>query len=201
MRDYLIYGLLLFIVLILSCFEPLSSHWLMYDRELIESGQVWRLFSAHFVHLSTTHMLGNAMGVVLFGYISGKYLNNLLGFMLVIWCVCVVGLGLYGYAGYLQRYVGLSGVLHGLLLVAPFVSQYYSTRIASIFLVIVLVKVIWEQTPFYDDMALVGAIGGRVEANAHLLGVIAGLVFLSGYFIVCYMTKAQRMREELEIEK
>ena len=189
MRDYLIYFLLLLAVLFLSWFEPISSHWLMYDRELIEAGQVWRLFTAHFVHLSTTHMLGNALGLILLGYIAAKYLNNLLGMALLVWCVVVVGLGLYWYADYLQRYVGLSGVLHGLLLVAPFVSRYYSGRIASAFLIIILLKVIWEQSPYYDDMALVGTIGGRVEANAHLMGVIAGLTFLMGYCAVYLKAK------------
>jgi len=155
----------------------------MYDRELIVTGQFWRLFSAHFVHLSLTHMLGNAMGLVLLAYIAGKFLNNLLGVILLLWCVSVVGVGLYFYADYLQRYVGLSGVLHGLLLVAPFISGYYSRRIAFSFLTIIIAKVIWEQSPWYDDMALIGAIGGRVEANAHLLGVIAGMAFLMIYYV------------------
>ncbi len=182
MRDYTFYIVLLISILVLSFIEPLSSHWLMYDRELITSGQFWRLFSAHFVHLSLTHMLGNAMGLVLLAYIAGKFLNNFLGVVLLLWCVSVVGIGLYFYAEYLQRYVGLSGVLHGLLLAAPFISGYYSRRIAFSFLIIIITKVIWEQSPLYDDMALIGAIGGRVEANAHLLGVIAGMVFLIIYY-------------------
>jgi rhomboid family GlyGly-CTERM serine protease len=155
----------------------------MFDREAIASGQVWRLFSAHFVHLSPTHTLGNAMGLVLFAYIAGRFLNNVLGLVLLIWCVLFVGVGLYVYADYLQRYVGLSGVLHGLLLVSPFVSGFYSRRIAWCFFAVILAKVFWEQSSFYDDMALVGAIGGRVEANAHLLGVIAGLLFLAAYYL------------------
>ncbi len=182
MRDYSLYIILLISILILSFIEPLSSHWLMYDRELIASGEFWRLFSAHFVHLSLAHMLGNSMGLVLLAYIAGKFLNNLLGVILLIWCVSAVGIGLYFYADYLQRYVGLSGVLHGLLIVAPFISGYYSRRIAFSFLTIIIAKVVWEQSPLYDDMALVGAIGGRVEANAHLLGVIAGIVFLVIYY-------------------
>ncbi len=186
MRDYLLYIALLLSLLILSCLEPVSSQWLMYDRELITSGQIWRLFSAHFVHLSLPHMAGNAMGLVLLGYIAGKFLNNMLGIILLLWCISVVGTGLYFYADYLQRYVGLSGVLHGLLMVAPFVSGYYSRKVAFSFLIIIVVKVVWEQSPWYDDMALLGTIGGRVEANAHLLGVVAGAIFLLVYCAVRY---------------
>jgi membrane associated rhomboid family serine protease len=99
----------------------------------------------------------------------------------------VVGIGLYGYADYLDYYVGLSGVLHGLLLVAPFVSPFYSRVIAGCFLLVIVSKVVWEQSSWYDDMAMAGMIGGRVEANAHLLGVIAGLIFLLVYYVHAYL--------------
>lgn len=194
MRDYLLYIFLLATIVLLALAEPLSSQWLMFDRDAINEGQIWRLFSAHFVHLSPAHLLGNALGVVLLAYIAGRSLNNILGTLLLVWCVLVVGLGLYGYANYLQRYVGLSGVLHGLLLVAPFISTFYSRRIAICFLVVIVAKVAWEQSPFYDDMAMAGMIGGRVEANSHLLGVVAGLVFLlvyyGQYYLKCYLKRS-----------
>ena len=183
MRDYLLYIFLLVTIVVFALAEPVSSHWLMFDRDAINNGQVWRLFSAHFVHLSMPHLLGNAMGVALLAYIAGRSLNNLVGISLLIWCVLVVGVGLYGYADYLQRYVGLSGVLHGLLLVAPFISPFYSRRMAMCFLLVIVSKVIWEQSSFYDDMAMAGLIGGRVEANAHMLGVLAGLFFLLMYYV------------------
>lgn len=186
MRDYVLYLFLLVTIVLLMLAEPVSSQWLMFDRSAINDGQLWRLFSAHFVHLSPMHLLGNAMGVILLGYIAGRSLNNALGVTLLIWCLLVVGGGLYVFADYLERYVGLSGVLHGLILVAPFVSPFYSRRIAASFLVLVVAKVLWEQSSFYDDMAMVGMIGGRVEANAHLLGTIAGLLFLLAYYLMRY---------------
>jgi rhomboid family GlyGly-CTERM serine protease len=187
MRDYLLYICLLATVVLLAIAEPISSHWLMFDRDAINEGQIWRLFSGHFVHLSMSHLLGNALGIVLLAYIAGRSLNNLVGILLLAWCVVVVGIGLYGYADYLDYYVGLSGVLHGLLLVAPFVSPFYSRAIAGCFLLVIVSKVVWEQSSWYDDMAMAGMIGGRVEVNAHLLGVIAGLVFLLVYYVHTYL--------------
>jgi rhomboid family GlyGly-CTERM serine protease len=187
MRDYLLYICLLATVVLLAIAEPISSHWLMFDRDAINEGQIWRLFSGHFVHLSMSHLLGNALGIVLLAYIAGRSLNNLVGILLLAWCVVVVGIGLYGYADYLDYYVGLSGVLHGLLLVAPFVSPFYSRVIAGCFLLVIVSKVVWEQSSWYDDMAMAGMIGGRVEANAHLLGVIAGLIFLLVYYVHAYL--------------
>jgi rhomboid family GlyGly-CTERM serine protease len=189
MRGYLLYIFLLATIVLLALAEPISSQWLMFDRDAIDEGQIWRLFSAHFVHLSAAHLLGNALGVVLLAYIAGRSLNNLIGILLLVWCLLVVGIGLYEYAGYLEYYVGLSGVLHGLLLVAPFVSTAYSRRIAVCFLLVIVSKVAWEQSSFYDDMSMVGLIGGRVEANAHLLGVIAGLLFLLAYYVYSYYLK------------
>lgn len=183
MRDYVLYLFLLATIFLLMLAEPVSSQWLMFDRGAIDEGQWWRLLTAHFVHLSPMHLFGNAMGVILLGYIAGRSLSNALGFALLCWCLLVVGGGLYIFADYLERYVGLSGVLHGLILVAPFVSPFYSRRIAFSFLVLVVAKVLWEQSSFYDDMSMVGMIGGRVEANAHLLGAIAGLVFLLAYYL------------------
>ncbi|MBL4799868.1 MAG: rhombosortase [Oleispira sp.] len=155
----------------------------MFDRELINDGEVWRLFSAHFVHLSPTHMFGNLLAVCLVGYIAAGSLNNASGILLLLWCILVVGLGLYFFADHLHRYVGLSGVLHGLLLVAPFVSAFYSRKIALCFLLVIVGKVIWEQSGLYDDMALVETIGGRVETRAHLFGLLAGLVYLGGWLL------------------
>jgi hypothetical protein len=34
---------------------------------------------------------------------------------------------------------------------------------------------------------MLGMIGGRVEANAHLFGVLAGLVFLLSYYLYRYL--------------
>lgn len=201
MRKYLIYLVLFSLLALLALLEPVSSDWLMYDRQLIEAGQVWRLFTAHLVHLSLPHLAGNMMGVILLAYIAGQYMNNALGLGVLFWCFLVVGLGLYLFADYLQRYVGLSGVLHGLLLVAPFISRHYSQRIALLFLVIILIKVGWEQSPFYDDMALHSTIGGRVEANAHLLGVLAGVLFLVGYYGWRYFFSGWKKREPNKSEK
>ena len=197
MRNYSLYLAIFCLVLLLAVFEPASSAYLMFDRQLINSGEIWRLFSAHFVHLSTTHMLGNLLAVCLLAYIAGEYLNNLHGISLLFWCVLVVGLGLYFFADHLHRYVGLSGVLHGLLLVAPFVSKFYSRRIAFCFLVVILTKVGWEQSNFYDDMAMAETIGGRVETRAHLLGALAGLVYL-----LLWALKTQlQVKKEIGIEK
>lgn len=191
MRNYWLYLGIFSLVLLLALFEPASSVYLMFDRQLINSGEIRRLFSSHFVHLSNAHMLGNLLAVVLLGYIAGEALNNLSGIVLLVWCVVVVGLGLFYFADHLNRYVGLSGVLHGLLLVAPFVSPFYSRKVAVCFLGVIVAKVGWEQSGFYDDMALAETIGGRVETRAHLFGMLAGFVYLLWWVLT------ERLRQQV----
>ncbi|WP_420590375.1 rhombosortase [Bacterioplanoides sp.] len=180
-QSYALYLIVILLMLGLGLGQPYSSHWLQFDRMQIDAGQWWRVFSANWVHLSTNHLLGNALGMMLFAYVAGRYLNNRVGVLLLFWCCLWVGTGLYFYADYLQRYVGMSGALHGLLLVAPFISNHYSQRMAWLFAIVIIAKTIWEQLPWYDDMAMQGYIGGRVETNSHLLGTISGILFLMIY--------------------
>lgn len=180
-QSYGLYLVIILIMLSLAVAQPYASQWLQFDRSHIDAGQWWRVFSASWVHLSINHLLGNSLGVLLLAYIAGQYLNNRLGVCLLFWCCMWVGVGLYVYADYLQRYVGMSGALHGLLLVAPFISDHYSRRMAWLFAVAIIAKTIWEQLPWYDDMAMHEYIGGRVETNSHLLGTLSGIVFLLVY--------------------
>lgn len=179
-RRYRLYLVVMSLMLVAQLLQPYSSQWLQFDRQLIDAGEWWRLLTANWVHLSGNHFIGNLLGMALFAYVAATDLNNRTGLLLILWCTLFVGTGLYFYADYLQRYVGMSGALHGLLLVAPFVSRHYSRNIALAFAVVIVGKTLWEQLPWYDDMALKGYIGGRVETNSHLMGTIAGLLFLSG---------------------
>ena len=174
-RTFLFLALL---VLALAALEPASGNWLRFDREAIAAGEVWRLLTAHWVHLSWPHALGNLGGLLLLAYICGEQLNRAYMLQYLLFSMLFVGGGLYWLAPDLLYYVGLSGVLHGLILVGIFRSPFYSRRIAWLFLLIIAGKVIWEQTPWYDDNALQGVIGGRVETRAHLLGTLSAVLWL-----------------------
>ena len=175
MKDYWVYAVMILVILITTVLSQDAVPLLRFDRELIAQGEWWRLWTASWVHLSPQHALGNGLGVLLLGYISGASLSNRLGLLVLFWTVMLVGIGLYWFAPDLQRYVGLSGALHGLLLLAPFVSPFYRLRVALIFAVVITVKVIWEQSGHYDDLFMSDWIQGRVEARSHLWGLIAGI--------------------------
>jgi rhomboid family GlyGly-CTERM serine protease len=175
---YWLISILFGVVLMLSALQPLASDWLAFDRAALDGGQVWRIMTAHLVHLSITHTLGNTGGLALLAFIVRCDVAEENLAWLFLWCALVVGSGLYLIAPDLQRYVGLSGVLHGVLLVAPFLTPAYGRVPSLLFAAVIVGKVLWEQTPFYNDQALMEVIGGRVETRAHLLGVVAGGIWL-----------------------
>ncbi len=192
LKNYSIYIIILTIIAITASLEPLSSQVLQFDRSLIEQGQVWRLFTANWVHASVNHSFLNALGIVLLAYFAGAELNNRLGFFLVIFATCFVGMGLYLWVEDLEYYVGLSGAEHGFLIVAPFASKYYSRRIAIFIALVVWGKIIWEQTPFYNDMAEFELIGARVETHAHLLGAVAGSIYLAVWLYIKHLSRSKK---------
>lgn len=166
---------------------------LMFDRQQIAQGEWWRLYTGQLVHLSTAHALGNSAGLALASYLliaSGNPKESpskkspspnataLQAVSLTLLCSTSVGFGLYGGAPDLERYVGFSGLLHGLLIAAPFIGASMDTRAALIFSAAVTLKVIFEQTAWYDDMSLAGYVGGRVETRSHLFGMMGGWVWL-----------------------
>lgn len=175
--DRSIYGLFLFLLLLCLMLQWLDfGQRLQYDREAIQQGELWLLITGHLIHLNWPHfwmnMAGLLLGAVFFGsYYSLKYWSGLILFS-TIFC----SLALYLLNPELLFYVGMSGVLHGLL-VAGAIQEYRHYRNSGIILMLLLVaKLLWEQLsgalPGSSSMA-----GGHVVVDAHLYGAIAGLLF------------------------
>lgn len=155
-----------------------------FDRQAISSGEYWRLVTSHVTHLSFAHLTLNLLALALSAYVADP--KHSVGYLLALWGWLMVftGVGLYFYASDLNYYVGLSGALHGALLAAIVPSPYYSRFIRILVVLVISGKVIWEQTSFYNDMGNAELIGGRTEARAHMLGAIAGLIWIAGWGVL-----------------
>jgi rhomboid family GlyGly-CTERM serine protease len=155
--------------------RPATLAWLRFESQMIRDGQIWRLVSAHLVHLSWRHCLMNAIALLA---ICGLYAPVLTPTRLAWWTTasaCSVGLGLLWFDPELGWYVGLSGVLHGLLFAGALHDVLSRRAVAAGVLVLaaVGVKLIWEQIwgPLPGSEA---ASGGKVIVNAHLYGAVGG---------------------------
>jgi len=169
----------LWLVLIGLCFTiqlfQLEAYF-RFDRQLIEQWQLWRIITGHITHLNWSHLLLNMAGLSMVAVFFGQYQANRywLSALLVIALLCSAGLLL---DMQLDRYVGLSGVLHGLFIIGAYWEFKRYKASGAVLLLLIVGKLLWEQAygalPGSESMT-----GGRVAVNAHLYGAIAGGLFL-----------------------
>ncbi|HEY5807470.1 MAG TPA: rhombosortase, partial [Povalibacter sp.] len=88
---------------------------LRYERTAVFQGEVWRLITGHLVHGTLAHLLLNVAGA---GLIAGLFPRDytLRQWLIVLLAsIAAIDAGFVLFEPQLQWYVGLSGVLHGLL--------------------------------------------------------------------------------------
>jgi rhomboid family GlyGly-CTERM serine protease len=152
---------------------------LRYERELIAQGEWWRLVTGHIVHLGWQHLALNVMGLALMwalflpDYGWRAWLWILLGSMIAI------DAGFFFIERDVRWYVGLSGVLHGVMAAGTLAYARRREPGAWILLPFLVGKLIYEQLvgtmPYSLDSA-----GGPVVVDAHLYGALgAALVVLA----------------------
>jgi rhomboid family GlyGly-CTERM serine protease len=145
---------------------------LRYDRAAVEAGQVWRLLTCHLVHLGPRHLAGNLLALAAVWTVFQRELARG-GARITLITAAGVGLGLHWLQPDLARYVGLSGVWHGLL--AAGAAAAWSERRAVTLAVAALLgaKLLYEQWagPLPGAEAMVG---GTIAVAAHLYGAASG---------------------------
>ncbi len=164
---------LVLVALIAAAWPPLTQA-LMYDRALVAQGELWRLVTASLVHLTWGHTVLNLSGLLLVWLLFGPALGQRA--WLLTWLTSAVLLGglLFFLHPEVQRYVGLSGVLHGLFVSGALASLPRDRRWAFVLLLAVAAKLVYEQLlgPLPGSEA---SAGGPVLVEAHLYGALGGI--------------------------
>ncbi|MDF2447077.1 MAG: rhombosortase [Moraxellaceae bacterium] len=153
---------------------PGAGEALRYQRQAIGGGELWRLFSGHFVHLNLAHALLNGAGTLMLGVIFYREISLRQWWMVVLSAPLAISLGLWLRDSPMFSYAGFSGVLHALLYFGVLRMVRSAPWLAGVVLVLLAGRQIWEQTAAYDPDYLRGLIGGRVMPDAHLFGALAG---------------------------
>lgn len=100
-------------VLALICaIDPRAHDWLEYDRDALGHGEIWRLATAHLVHLSAAHAALDIIALLLVGWIFGPYLRTRELVGLIVVAMVVIDASLWCLHPEVDRYAGLSGLLH-----------------------------------------------------------------------------------------
>lgn len=163
-----------------------SLHWaglgeaLAFQRESITQGQWWRLYTGHFTHFTTYHLVMNCAGVMVISYLFLWRLS--LAALLLHWILVplMVGLFLYFFSSGLDEYRGFSGVFYSLLMTGLIISRHADALLAWGGMLLLVGKTAYEQLPIFDDQYLLEQIGAAVAADAHLYGILAALLMSFG---------------------
>ena len=152
-----------------------GREWLRFERGAIASGEIWRLLTGHLVHLGVSHYVLNAAGLVLVWFLVGREFARSHWLWIMAGSVAAIDLGLWILSPELQWYVGLSGLLHGML-AAGIVAGWPERRAEALILsVVVAGKLAFEQRvgplPGSESTS-----GGAVIVDAHLYGVIGAVL-------------------------
>jgi len=170
---WLLPGIVLIAAVALLLAGETGRDWLRFDRDAIGSGQIWRLLTGHFVHLGWPHFALNGAGLALVWYLVGEVFDGLRWILIAAVSILAMDVGLWIFDPELVWYVGLSGLLHGIL-AAGLVARLRKPGKETIVLMILLVaKLLWEQVsgPLPGSE---GTAGGMVVVDSHLFGAIGG---------------------------
>jgi rhomboid family GlyGly-CTERM serine protease len=144
---------------------------LRYDRAALGAGELWRLLTAHGVHLNLRHALVNALGLALLWTLFARDYSARQWLLIVLAAILAIDAGLWLLDKTVEWYVGSSGVLHGVMAAGTVAQLRRGRREGWILALILAGKLLYEQVagplPFSGSAAVV--------VDAHLYGVVGAL--------------------------
>lgn len=175
LRSSVPYLVCLLLMTLLFLLPDYLGNLLEYQRTDISQWQLWRLLTAHLLHINHWHLLMNAAALLLAVSLHGTYSRYLPFWWQFTFSALFISLAIYWFSPHMQHYVGLSGVLHALLTWGACVDIQQKQRTGWLLLAGLLIKVSYEQWQG-PDPELEKLINASVAIDAHLYGVISGLL-------------------------
>jgi rhomboid family GlyGly-CTERM serine protease len=153
----------------------LGKEVLRYDRVWIGQGEAWRLISGHFAHLGWSHLALNSAGLLLVWFLIGGAYTLRTWVLIVSVTLATMDMGFWFLNPELYWYVGMSGLLHGLLAAGIVTRLRKIDAETAILLLLLVAKISWEQfsgpVPGSESTS-----GGPVVVDAHLYGAVGGIL-------------------------
>ncbi|AZZ98235.1 rhombosortase [Pseudoalteromonas sp. R3] len=154
---------------------PSVKEILVFNRDLIDQGELWRIWTSQYVHTNWMHWLLNVVGVVFIWVLHAEYRSpkvyalhlSILG----LW----TGVGIWLFCPEIRIYTGLSGLLHGVIVWGAIKDIKVGEKTGILLFLGIAGKLVWEQYagPSEDVGQL---ISSRVAIESHLIGALGGLV-------------------------
>lgn len=145
---------------------------LRYDRAALESFQLYRLLTAHLVHLDWEHAILNGLGLVLMWALFARDYSAWRWLAIWLSASLAVSAGLWWLSPQIEWYVGASGALHGVLTAGTLAHLKRRDLDGWILAAFVVAKLGYEQW----QGAMPFEASGLTISAAHLYGAVGGLL-------------------------
>lgn len=176
-------------LLILLQLTPENWHSLLrYERNSVAAGEIWRILTSNFIHLSWGHLALNLTGLLLIGCLFAARFSPWYWLTAVLVCSLSTGFGLYFLSPEVFWCVGLSGTLHGLIVVGTIDWIKQGDRLGIVLLIGIGAKLLWER--LYGGSPLsVEITGGAIVTDAHIWGASGAIIlFLISMIWTCVLS-------------
>jgi rhomboid family GlyGly-CTERM serine protease len=154
---------------------PALQELLIYDRDKILAGEVWRLFTGHFVHLSGEHLVWDIAAFAIIGaLIETKEMRCRFGLLCLVapWLISTTSLLL---EPPMYRYGGLSALAMAAFVF--FALRQNSRFVAVSLLTLAAAKITFELTTSGSIFIATMDPQIRVASLSHLVGALVGVAF------------------------
>jgi len=162
------------IIPLMALLQAIGPEYFRYQRDWTSTGQIWRVVTAHWVHVGWLHLLLNGLGLAVCvslttpGWSIGRWFTS------SIVMATGISLMLTLYNPEVVDYAGYSGVLYGLYVLAALGLFLRDRLVAVLIILAIVIKVCMEQFNFYDFNSG-DIIGARVIIDAHLYGLLMAI--------------------------
>ena len=164
------------IVFALCVFGGTAPEALVFERQAIMQGEIWRLMTGHWVHGDWEHLAWNLMAFGILGWMIETSLGHLKLYSALIAGMCVVNAGLWWFIPSLDFYCGLSGILNTLLFVMLIDGWRWSRN--YIFPLVAIAATIKIGFEMIQSSAIFTNTSWPAVPEAHLAGALAAVILL-----------------------
>lgn len=159
---------------------------LIFQRQAIAEGEIWRIITGNWVHTNTPHLIMNIIGLWLLWMLFNETLKPFMLYVSLFITNFAIGLALLLFNPELFWYAGLSGSLYGLYIIGASIALMHKDYIGSIPLFIIIPsKLVMDLTQ--NDLTGFSEklIEAPVSTEAHMYGVITALAISIVLFTTC----------------
>src|SRR4051812_39588823 len=124
---------------------PAWTSALRYERLAVHGREWWRVLSAHWVHLSATHLLLDSAGLGMLWVLYARELRPRHWLLVLLGATAAIDAGLWWAQPQVQWYLGLSGLLHGAWAAGAATEGARRKGWAWLMLAVLALKLLFEQ--------------------------------------------------------